>query len=175
VINTLDIFLQNICCHCRARDVSYLKRISGARVCAKQCALWHHSPTSSTPPSLPESAVKRKRTTHFRHLHPPRRPPNPRALPIITTPAAKQTTPAPHCIPCASPHHHPPSHHRAGSRHQTTQQTLLTSHHTASHHNANMANMDIDFTRRNKKPRLLTDSERDKLDEFVDSIHYSSR
>lgn len=38
-----------------------------------------------------------------------------------------------------------------------------------------MANMDIDFTRRNKKPRLLTDSERDKLDEFVDSIHYSSR
>ena len=54
-------------------------------------------------------------------------------------------------------------------------QTLLISHHTASHHNANMANMDIDFTRRNKKPRLLTDSERDKLDEFVDSIHYSSR
>lgn len=38
-----------------------------------------------------------------------------------------------------------------------------------------MANMDIDYTRRNKKPRLLTDSERDKLDEFVDSIHYSSR
>lgn len=38
-----------------------------------------------------------------------------------------------------------------------------------------MANMDIDFSRRNKKPRLLTDSERDKLDEFVDSIHYSSR
>jgi len=38
-----------------------------------------------------------------------------------------------------------------------------------------MANMDIDHTRRNKKPRLLTDSERDKLDEFVDSIHYSSR
>ena len=37
------------------------------------------------------------------------------------------------------------------------------------------ADMDIDFTRRNKKPRLLTDSERDKLDEFVDSIHYSSR
>lgn len=38
-----------------------------------------------------------------------------------------------------------------------------------------MATMDIDYTRRNKKPRLLTDSERDKLDEFVDSIHYSSR
>jgi len=35
--------------------------------------------------------------------------------------------------------------------------------------------MDIDFTRRNKKPRLLTDAERDQLDEFIDSIHYSSR
>jgi len=35
--------------------------------------------------------------------------------------------------------------------------------------------MDIDHTRRNKKPRMLTDNERDKLDEFVDSIHYSSR
>lgn len=38
-----------------------------------------------------------------------------------------------------------------------------------------MANMDIDFTRRNKKPRQLTDPEREKLDEFVESIHYSSR
>jgi cyclin-dependent kinase regulatory subunit CKS1 len=37
------------------------------------------------------------------------------------------------------------------------------------------AGMDIDFTRRNKKPRLLSDVEREKLDEFVDSIHYSSR
>lgn len=38
-----------------------------------------------------------------------------------------------------------------------------------------MANIDIDFTRRNKKPRLLTDPEREKLDEFIESIHYSSR
>lgn len=38
-----------------------------------------------------------------------------------------------------------------------------------------MTSVDIDFTRRNKKPRLLTDSERDKLDEFIDAIHYSSR
>ncbi len=38
-----------------------------------------------------------------------------------------------------------------------------------------MAHEEIDFTRRNKKPRLLTDGEKDKLDEFVDSIHYSSR
>ncbi|KAK3671217.1 Cyclin-dependent kinases regulatory subunit (Cell division control protein cks1) [Recurvomyces mirabilis] len=36
-------------------------------------------------------------------------------------------------------------------------------------------NTDIDFTRRNKKARLLTDPERDQLDEFIDSIHYSSR
>jgi len=35
--------------------------------------------------------------------------------------------------------------------------------------------MDIDYTRRNKKPRALNDNEKDKLDEFVDSIHYSSR
>jgi len=38
-----------------------------------------------------------------------------------------------------------------------------------------MADIGIDFTRRNKKPRLLTDPEREKLDEFVESIHYSSR
>lgn len=38
-----------------------------------------------------------------------------------------------------------------------------------------MAAMDIDYTRRNKKPRMLSDPEKEKLDEFVDSIHYSSR
>ncbi|KAK3112533.1 Cyclin-dependent kinases regulatory subunit (Cell division control protein cks1) [Teratosphaeriaceae sp. CCFEE 6253] len=35
--------------------------------------------------------------------------------------------------------------------------------------------LDIDHTRRNKKPRGLTDAERDQLDEFIDAIHYSSR
>jgi cyclin-dependent kinase regulatory subunit CKS1 len=35
--------------------------------------------------------------------------------------------------------------------------------------------VDIDYTRRNKKPRHLTESERVKLDEFTDAIHYSSR
>jgi hypothetical protein len=35
--------------------------------------------------------------------------------------------------------------------------------------------LDIDFTRRNKKPRPLSDMEKDKLDEFVDAIHYSAR
>jgi hypothetical protein len=35
--------------------------------------------------------------------------------------------------------------------------------------------MDIDMTRRNKKPRPLSDSERNKLEEFIDAIHYSAR
>jgi hypothetical protein len=33
----------------------------------------------------------------------------------------------------------------------------------------------VDYTRRNKKPRPLSELEKDKLDEFVDAIHYSSR
>ncbi|KAK1547279.1 cyclin-dependent kinase regulatory subunit [Colletotrichum paranaense] len=35
--------------------------------------------------------------------------------------------------------------------------------------------MDIDMSRRNKVPRALSDSERARLDEFIDSIHYSAR
>ncbi|KAK0751471.1 regulatory subunit of cyclin-dependent kinase [Schizothecium vesticola] len=35
--------------------------------------------------------------------------------------------------------------------------------------------MGIDTTRRNAQPRLLTESERARLDEFTDSIHYSTR
>jgi hypothetical protein len=35
--------------------------------------------------------------------------------------------------------------------------------------------MDIDATRRNKKPRPLTEGERTKLEEFIDAIHYSAR
>ncbi|KAL4981801.1 regulatory subunit of cyclin-dependent kinase [Aspergillus falconensis] len=35
--------------------------------------------------------------------------------------------------------------------------------------------MEIDPSRRNKKPRPLLESERERLDEFVDSIHYSAR
>lgn len=34
---------------------------------------------------------------------------------------------------------------------------------------------DIDFTRRNKKPRPLSETERERLEEFIESIHYSSR
>ncbi|KAL4935067.1 regulatory subunit of cyclin-dependent kinase [Aspergillus oleicola] len=35
--------------------------------------------------------------------------------------------------------------------------------------------MEIDASRRNKKPRHLLESERERLDEFIDSIHYSAR
>ena len=35
--------------------------------------------------------------------------------------------------------------------------------------------MDVDHTRRNKKPRPLTEAEKGRLDEFVDAIHYSAR
>jgi cyclin-dependent kinase regulatory subunit CKS1 len=35
--------------------------------------------------------------------------------------------------------------------------------------------MDIDTSRRNRAPRSLTDSERARLDEFIDGIHYSTR
>lgn len=33
----------------------------------------------------------------------------------------------------------------------------------------------LDMSRRNRKPRLLTEPERQRLDEFGDAIHYSSR
>ncbi|RSL41013.1 Cyclin-dependent kinases regulatory subunit [Fusarium sp. AF-6] len=35
--------------------------------------------------------------------------------------------------------------------------------------------MDIDTSRRNKSPRPLSDSERARLEEYIDSIHYSAR
>lgn len=33
----------------------------------------------------------------------------------------------------------------------------------------------MDHDRRNKHPRMLTDGERERLEEYIDSIHYSSR
>ena len=33
----------------------------------------------------------------------------------------------------------------------------------------------LDHDRRNKQPRMLTEAERDRLEEFIESIHYSSR
>ena len=33
----------------------------------------------------------------------------------------------------------------------------------------------MDHDRRNKQPRMLTEAERDRLEEFIESIHYSSR
>ena len=35
--------------------------------------------------------------------------------------------------------------------------------------------MDIDVSRRNKVPRPLSENERARLDEFIESIHYSAR
>ena len=40
---------------------------------------------------------------------------------------------------------------------------------------ANHDEMGIDTSRRNRIPRPLTDGERTRLEEFTDSIHYSSR
>jgi hypothetical protein len=37
------------------------------------------------------------------------------------------------------------------------------------------ADMDIDMTRRNKRARPLSESEKERLDEFIDAIHYSAR
>lgn len=114
---------------------------------------------------------------HQTHLAAPR---TLEPLPIITTPAAKQTTPA-FSLPTFATHHtvttlKPIITARGLDIKQHNTHPLFASYHIiTSHCTAKMANMDIDFTRRNKKPRLLTDSERDKLDEFVDSIHYSSR
>lgn len=34
---------------------------------------------------------------------------------------------------------------------------------------------DIDVTRRNKRPRQLTDAEKEKLEEYTEQIHYSAR
>lgn len=50
-----------------------------------------------------------------------------------------------------------------------THNTPHTTHHTLNH------TMDIDMSRRNKRPRPLSDDERSRLEEFIDSIHYSSR
>ena len=33
----------------------------------------------------------------------------------------------------------------------------------------------LDHDRRNKQPRMLTEVERERLEEYIDSIHYSSR
>lgn len=40
---------------------------------------------------------------------------------------------------------------------------------------ATTTNDDIDMSRRNKKPRMLQDGERARLEEYIDSIGYSAR
>jgi len=34
---------------------------------------------------------------------------------------------------------------------------------------------DVDYSRRNKVPRIISENEKAKLEEFIDSIHYSAR
>jgi cyclin-dependent kinase regulatory subunit CKS1 len=34
---------------------------------------------------------------------------------------------------------------------------------------------EIDYSRRNKYARPLSDAEKERLDEFIDAIHYSAR
>jgi hypothetical protein len=34
---------------------------------------------------------------------------------------------------------------------------------------------DVDYSRRNKVPRPISENEKAKLEEFIDSIHYSAR
>lgn len=48
-------------------------------------------------------------------------------------------------------------------------------HPRCQQHDRATMDMGIDITRRNKKPRPLSEPEKDKLDEFVESIHYSAR
>ena len=37
------------------------------------------------------------------------------------------------------------------------------------------ATVDLDQDRRNEQPRILTEAERERLDEYIDQIHYSGR
>lgn len=46
---------------------------------------------------------------------------------------------------------------------------------TMASSNSDPRYMDIDLSRRNRRPRPISDAERNKLEEFVDAIHYSSR
>jgi hypothetical protein len=96
-------------------------------------------------------------------------------VPNIVTVAQTQRQQSRHCharaassteaLPATPPH---PYSHNTLHEH--------TSIRVANTHSCKMAaDMDIDFTRRNKKPRPLSEHEKEKLDEFVDAIHYSAR
>ena len=103
-------------------------------------------------------------------LHPLSPPPSLEYRHRRTTPAST-VAPRSRCLANRSP-----------ARYPTT--SILAQHTARAHehsrrkhtHSSNMAaDMDIDFTRRNKKPRPLSEHEKEKLDEFVDAIHYSAR
>lgn len=127
--------------------------------------------------------------THYYHSTPHYHP----SLYTHHSPPTKHVLPPTWTFPFVHPRH-PPIHpllHYANARSIAAQSRLVCrgvttaykrehslyrhSTHTYKSTTDEMTSVDIDFTRRNKKPRLLTDSERDKLDEFIDAIHYSSR
>lgn len=53
--------------------------------------------------------------------------------------------------------------------------TQLVKPESASHLFKHLEIAAMDHDRRNKQPRMLTEAERDRLEEFIESIHYSSR
>ena len=70
-----------------------------------------------------------------------------------------------------------PKQRRALDRHSPLRQILHLSDavpRTTPSYPSKMAAA-VDMSRRNKKPRLLSDAERERLDEFAESIHYSPR
>lgn len=94
--------------------------------------------------------------------------------------------PAPSIVIVAQTQHRQSRHDRAAlpAKLLPAAPLRLSSHNTARAHERSCRNihrfemaadMDIDFTRRNKKPRPLSEHEKEKLDEFVDAIHYSAR
>lgn len=89
------------------------------------------------------------------------------------TASSSSIGPAKTCA-CSSSFLHCCSHTQSHLALPNAHHTILASHNLPPIPSASMS-IDIDHTRRNKKPRLLSESERDKLDEFIDNIHYSSR
>lgn len=148
----------------------------------------HHSVRRVLPYTAPHRTAPH-RTPHYYHSTPHYHP----SLYTHHSPPTKHVLPPTWTFPFVHPRH-PPIHpllHYANARSIAAQSrrvcrgvtTAYKREHSLYRHTTHtyksttdeMTSVDIDFTRRNKKPRLLTDSERDKLDEFIDAIHYSSR
>ena len=138
------IFRRFIRCQHRGktRVISETHQIKRARVCNSGITLPLPLPLLLDYLTDEICGVKRKRTTHFRHLlctagtpNPPRRPPNPRAFANHHNPGCQtnNTCFLPHTLRLTTPHHHHPQpHHHAESRHHTPL-IHYSPHHTTSH------------------------------------------